>query len=178
LGGLAALSVLLPCLPATNLARSALGAAKAIFAVLRSAPEQPGIEHDVTEVLAALLSRCGAKLNASQLQLPESMMKLSSNTRSIQLQQPSGTPVDVEGLGQGDGHSVLDEQFTLQKPLMEFFVQQLLSSRSTSAARSAALSGLQACPMLPYAAWSTKGCAHWMCVSFAGNRWCTKVFIV
>ncbi|KAL4854024.1 Transcription-associated protein 1 [Chlorella vulgaris] len=143
LGGIAALNSLIARLPSTSLPRLAPVAVKAVFAVLRILPEQSSEEQLLTAVLQTVLSRCevtgtGTFLGKQDYQAPgnkhtPAMPTSPSHNLSQQTQQTGA-------------NSELDSQPmpSLLKQIMEIFVQQLLSSRSSMAVRSVASSGLQA----------------------------------
>lgn len=126
MGGAAALSGLLPRLPADALPRLAPLVAKAAFAVLRTMPEQASEEQELNDVLRAVLKRCVEAHG------------------SAGLQKAADAGDQAAPAGDRDEHAVAPLPGIL-KQLMDLFVQHLLSSRSSVAVRTAASTGLQVC---------------------------------
>jgi hypothetical protein len=142
LGGIAALNTLIARLPSTSLPRLAPVAVKAVFAVLRILPEQSSEERHLSAVLQTVLSRCevtgtGTFLGKQDYQAPGS--------KHLPAMPMSPTHNLSQQTQQTDANSEPDSQPmpSLLKQIMEIFVQQLLSSRSSVAVRSVASSGLQ-----------------------------------
>ena len=136
LGGVAALHRLVLRLPAAALPRLAPMAAKALFAVLRILPESAGAEEDLSGVLMALLQRCG----------PGEAVPPAAEAGSVDCSvAPAAVPASDAAVS-----IKLDDQRQLPplvRQMMEICVQQLLSSRSSVAARAVASIGLQASGM-------------------------------
>ena len=152
LGGIAALNRLVPRLPPSALPHLAPVAAKAVFAVLRILPEYSIEEQELGAVLQLTLQRCGAtgtSMGGTQRQpvqkCHEGSVPSQPDTDSAvvaDLASPCTSPIPPNSTV---GSSRLDEQAmpALLKQMMEIFVQQLLSSRSSLAARTVASGGLQ-----------------------------------
>ena len=140
LGGIAALRSLVPRLSSASLPRLAPVAAKAVFAVLRTLPEHSAEEQELAAVLQVLLSQCGAaggSLSGTQ----QACIEGAAADTSV-ADAGIGGPMAIDSAA---GASVPDAQQlpALLKQMKEIFVQQLLSSRSSLAARTVASAGLE-----------------------------------
>lgn len=125
-GGAAALSSLVPRLPASALPRLAPLIMKALFVVLRTLPEHAIEEAVLRGVLRTVLQRC---VEAGAAAGPDA-------------QDAAGAGHQPASGGDSD-HQDAAHLPQLLKQLMEIFVQHLLSSRSSMAVRTAASAGLE-----------------------------------
>ena len=141
LGGVSALECLVPRLAPSTLPRLAPTAAKAVFAVLRILPEHAAEEKHLGSVLQAILMRCGG--GDSPFDVPGTAQQAVAGSRDTGGGASSPPVVPASLSSSTDGKPDAQQLPPLFKQIMEIFVQQLLSSRSSSAVRAAASAGLE-----------------------------------
>ena len=150
LGGIAALNSLVHRLPASALPRLAPLSAKAIFAVLRVLPELSAEEQQLSDTLQAVLARCcglfqglapSAEQHVAQPVEPAKSVAVASGGEPVSGGSPGSTTVELAGaVGSKAAVSTMP---SLLKQMMDIFVQQLLSSRSSLPARTVASKALE-----------------------------------
>lgn len=137
LGGIAALECLVPRLPASTLLRLAPAAAKAAFAVLRILPEDAAEEQKLDSLLQSILQQCGC----------DETQRSSLDAAAGGAVAAEHGPVTSATLTASGKMSERQHLPALLRQLMEIFVQQLLSSRSSMAVRAVSAAGLQVCAL-------------------------------
>lgn len=141
MGGVAALGSLVPRLPEAALPRLAPLIAKAVFSILRILPEEAREEQELSNVLQAVLRRCCVADAASPTHAQPALDAAPATAAVATSPRAAAGAVGAE---QGEGLKLPP----LQKQLMEIFVQHLLSSRSSTAVRTAAATALQVIQLL------------------------------
>ncbi|KAL4439666.1 hypothetical protein ABPG75_002667 [Micractinium tetrahymenae] len=135
LGGIAALEGLVPRLPASALHRLAPVAAKAAFAVLRILPEGAVEEQKLGSVLQSILQRCGCDGASREAETDAAM-----GEAPVPAEHEPHAATASSGSGSKPERQHLP---ALPRQMVEIFVQQVLSSRSSMAVRAVAAAGLQ-----------------------------------